>query len=97
MNQQQVEPPKAFDPLAALELAAPPGIEYSDAIVAYQIGAFFRANPETLQKRLPGGWKVADRWGPGPRGKFLEGANVVMGFLDACFELEKALTKNEQQ
>src|SRR5260370_41201526 len=72
MKQQQVEPPKALDPLAALELAAPPGTEYSDAIVAYQIGVFFRANPETLQKRLPGGWKVADQWGPGPRGKLLE-------------------------
>ena len=95
MKQQQVEPPKAFDPLAALELAAPPGTEYSDAIVAYQIGVFFRANPETLQKRLPGGWKVADQWGPGPRGKLLEGANVVMGFHETFLESEKAPSKNK--
>jgi len=38
------------------KLAAPPGTEYSDAIVAYQIGVFFRANPETPTKEIA--WRV---------------------------------------
>src|SRR5216684_2789112 len=38
---------------------------------------------------------LTDQWGPGPRGKLLEGANVVMGFHETFLESEKAPSKNK--